>query len=132
PIEPLVIVSTTDIKGKTGPCGCQIPKGGLARLAGFADSMRIAHRRVLVVDNGGYFGEDDAHRPQSTFLMDGLKLIDVTAVGVAERDLHFGLAYLKGQSSRSGIKLVCANLNDKRTHKPASSTSTLDAIDGLP
>ncbi len=129
--EPLVILSTTDIKGKTGPCGCHIPKGGLARLAGFADSMRIAHRRLVLVDNGGYFGEDDAHRAQSAFWMDGFKLLSVSAVGVGERDLRFGLAYLQSQAKRTGIPIVCANLNERKTHKAVFPASTVQNVDGV-
>ena len=42
--DKLVILSTTDVKGKTSPCGCHIPKGGLYRRASLADSITGAVR----------------------------------------------------------------------------------------
>src|SRR4026207_347633 len=51
--DKLVILSTTDVKGKTSPCGCHIPKGGLARLASVADSLRSLYPDVLLLDAGG-------------------------------------------------------------------------------
>src|ERR1044072_41798 len=53
--DKLVLLSTTDVKGKTGPCGCHVPKGGLARRAGFADSIRAQFGQVALVDAGGCF-----------------------------------------------------------------------------
>src|SRR5438093_12410529 len=41
--DKLVILSTTDVKGTTSPCGCHIPKGGLSRRAGLADSIRAQY-----------------------------------------------------------------------------------------
>jgi len=32
--DKLIILSTTDMKGKTLPCGCHVPKGGIARFYG--------------------------------------------------------------------------------------------------
>src|SRR5262245_65137279 len=87
--DKLVILSTTDVKGKVGPCGCKVPKGGLARQASFADSIKAEYSHVLVVDNGGFFPEEDAQRPHATFLMDAMKMLGVSAVGFGERDLRF-------------------------------------------
>ena len=60
--DSLVVLSTTDVIGKTSPCGCHTPKGGLARQATFADSMRSRYANVLLVDNGNFFPEDELHR----------------------------------------------------------------------
>ena len=51
--DKLIILSTTDVKGKTSPCGCSTPKGGLSRRATFTDSMRADYGRIVVVDAGG-------------------------------------------------------------------------------
>jgi 2',3'-cyclic-nucleotide 2'-phosphodiesterase (5'-nucleotidase family) len=115
--EQLVILSTTDVKGKTGPCGCHVPKGGLSRQASFADSMRSQHANVMWVDNGGYFPEDSAHIAYAGFLMDEMKRLGLDAVGLSERDLHFGVSYLKAQVQRSGLPVVCANLVERSTQK---------------
>jgi hypothetical protein len=69
----------------------------------------------MVVDNGGFFPDDSLHIDFSWFLMDGMKLLGVDAVGLGDRDLKFGLAYLKSQVKRTQLPMVCANLVDKRT-----------------
>ena len=81
--------------------------------------MRKEYGQVVVVDNGGFFPEDDSHRDVAWFMMDAMKVLGTDAVGVGERDLRFGLAYLRLQTKRTGLPLVCANLMDKKTHKPA-------------
>jgi 2',3'-cyclic-nucleotide 2'-phosphodiesterase (5'-nucleotidase family) len=53
--DKLIILSTTDMKGKTLPCGCHVPKGGIARQVGFADSVRQLYSNVVRVDGGGFF-----------------------------------------------------------------------------
>jgi len=51
--------------------------------------------------------------------MDGFKLLGYDAVGLADRDLRFGLAYLRSQIKRTQLPMVCANLYDKRTKTTA-------------
>jgi len=50
--------------------------------------------------------------------MDAMKLLGTDAVGLGERDLRFGLAYLRGHVKRTGLPMVSANLHDKKTGKP--------------
>ena len=66
PLRPdkLLILSTTDVKGKTGPCGCHVPKGGLSRRAFYIDSLKSSYGQVLVVDNGGFFPRTRSIRKQ--------------------------------------------------------------------
>lgn len=73
----------------------------------------------MLVDNGGFFPDDSLHIDYSWFLMDCMKLIATDAVGLSDRDLKFGLAYLKSQVKRTQLPVVCANLIDKRTKQPA-------------
>jgi 5'-nucleotidase / UDP-sugar diphosphatase len=121
--DPLVILSTTDMKGKTLPCGCHVPKGGIARQVGFADSIRALYANVVRVDDGGYFSEDDGREEAAWFLMDELKKMDAVAVGVGERDLRYGLAALRVNAQRSGVPLVCSNLVLASTKRPVFATS---------
>jgi nitrate/TMAO reductase-like tetraheme cytochrome c subunit len=53
--------------------------------------------------------------------MDAMKLLGTDAVGVGDRDLRYGIAFLKSQAKRSALPLVCANLLDKRTQAPVFS-----------
>jgi 2',3'-cyclic-nucleotide 2'-phosphodiesterase (5'-nucleotidase family) len=133
PLQPdkLVILSTTDAKGKTGPCGCQVPKGGFARRAGYTDSLRAEFGQVLVVDAGGFFPETDAERDHAAFQIEGMKRAGVEVAGVGERDLRFGLAFLRGQARTQGLELVAANLVERRSGRPAFAPWTLRKVGGV-
>ena len=51
--------------------------------------------------------------------MDGMKLLGTDAVGLADRDLRFGISFLKAQIKRTQLPMVCANLIDKKTRTTA-------------
>ena len=57
-----------------------------------------------------------------------MKLLGTDAVGVGERDLKYGLAWLKGQQKRTGLNLVSANLLDKKTGKPVFAPYTIKKV----
>jgi len=126
--DKLVILSTTDVKGKIAPCGCSIPKGGLARQASFADSVRSEFGNVVVVDNGGFFPDDTLHREFAPFLMAQMKLLGVSVTGLGDRDLRFGAAYLKAEQKRSGLPMVSANLIDRRTKQTLVAPSLVKQV----
>src|ERR1041385_6414145 len=67
--DHLIVLSTTDLKGKTGPCGCHVPKGGFSRQANYADSLRSSYGLVVWVDAGGYYPEEDTRREAVPFMM---------------------------------------------------------------
>jgi hypothetical protein len=81
------------------------------------DSIKASYSNVLLVDAGGFFPEDDIHRDVSWFLMDAMKVLNTDAVGLGEKELRFGEAYLKAQVKRTQLPIVCANLYDKKTGK---------------
>ena len=95
------------------------------------DSIKTQYGNVLLVDNGGFFPEDDIHQPVSWFLMDAMKLLGTDAVGLGDRDLRFGLAWLRGQIKRTGLSMVCANLYDKSTKKPAIQPYVIKTVNGI-
>jgi len=127
---PLVVLSTTDVKGKTGPCGCHTPKGGLARLASFADSTRLQYANVLLVDNGGFFPEPDDYQDVAAFMLESHAILRTDAIGVTERELHFGRAFLLVNAKRTGVPLVCANLKDKATGRTLVSPWVVRKVGG--
>jgi len=67
------------------------------------------------VDAGGFFPEDDVHKDASWFLMDAMKVLGTDAVGLGEKELRFGAAYLKAQVKRTQLPMVNANLFDKKS-----------------
>ncbi len=115
----LVILSLTDVKGKTSPCGCHTPKGGLSRQASFADSVRAENPRVLWVDNGGFFPETSDREDVARFLMDMMTRVGIQVANVGERDLSYGRSFLAVNARAAGLPLVSANLLDHATRKPA-------------
>lgn len=128
---PLRVIALADLKGKTSPCGCSTPKGGLARIASFVDSVRATPGPVLVVDAGGAF-PDVAGRPDlPPFLYGALANLGVDAVGVAPRDLQFGVAYLLAEARRARLPLVCSNLVLRATGKPLGAASLLIERNGV-
>ncbi|HYM81781.1 MAG TPA: multiheme c-type cytochrome [Candidatus Limnocylindria bacterium] len=84
--------------------------------------MRAGYGQVLVVDNGGYFPEQDTHRDVAWFVMDAMKVLGTDAVGLSEKDLRFGLAFITQQQKRTQLPIVSANLfrrDSKKTVFPA-------------
>lgn len=118
--DRLVVLSTTDVKGKTSPCGCHVPKGGFARRAAFADSIRSAYDHVLLVDNGGWFPEsaDSLYRDVAEFQAGELVRQRADAVGIGERELAFGPGFLRDLVARTGVRAVCANLFEPGGRRP--------------
>jgi hypothetical protein len=71
----------------------------------------------VLIDNGGFFPEADTHRDVAWFLMDAMKVLGTDAVGIGERDLRFGVAFLREQLKRTSLPMTSANLFDSRTNK---------------
>jgi len=131
PPDTLVVLSTTDLKGKTSPCGCHIPKGGFARIAAFLDSARAVRRATLYLDAGGFFPEQDGRTDLAEFMTRSLAQLGVGAIGVGPRDLRHGIAFLKDLVQRTGAPVTCANLADKRTRLPVFTSGRLLDVAGV-
>jgi 2',3'-cyclic-nucleotide 2'-phosphodiesterase (5'-nucleotidase family) len=129
--DTLVVLSTTDLKGKTSPCGCHIPKGGFARIASFVDSTRAAKRATLYLDAGGEFPEQDGRTDLAEFMVRSLVQLGVGAIGVGPRDLRHGVAYLRDLVRRTGAPVTCANLADKRTRLPLFPSGRVIDVAGV-
>jgi len=125
------VLSTTDLKGKTSPCGCHIPKGGFARIAAFLDSARAVRRATLYLDAGGFFPEQDGRTDLAEFMTRSLAQLGVGAIGVGPRDLRHGIAFLKDLVQRTGAPVTCANLADKRTRLPVFTSGRLLDVAGV-
>jgi hypothetical protein len=92
------------------------------------DSLKSVYGQVALVDNGGFFPETDAQQDLAWFLMDAMKLLGTDAVGLGERDLRFGVAYLRSQLKRTQLPMVCSNLLDKRSRKTLVSPYVIKKI----
>ena len=56
---------------------------------------------MILVDDGGYFPDAPNQQDVAWFMMDAMKLLGTDAVGVGERDLKYGLAWLKSQNPKT-------------------------------
>lgn len=117
PADRLVLVSTSDVKGKTVPCGCSTPKGGLSRRAGLADSLRRSTPNVLIVDSGGFFPDSKTERDDAPFMTAAMLELPVAAAGLGDRELLFGRSFLLATLADSPVPVVCANLWDRAPRK---------------
>jgi 2',3'-cyclic-nucleotide 2'-phosphodiesterase (5'-nucleotidase family) len=95
------------------------------------DSIKTSYGQVVLVDGGGFFPEDDLHQDVSWFLMDAMKVLGTDAVGMSERELRFGLAYLKAQLKRTQLPVVCANLYEKKPAKLLLAPYVLKQVGGV-
>jgi len=87
--------------------------------------------QVLLVDAGGFFPEEDSRKDAAWFLMDAMKTLNTDAVGVGERDLRFGRAFLEKYAKKSGLPVTCANLMDPKSHKPIFSPYVVKRVGGV-
>ena len=117
PADRLVLVSTSDVKGKTVPCGCSTPKGGLPRRAGLADSLRRTTPNVLIVDSGGFFPDTKGERDDAPFMAAAMVELPVAAAGLGDRELLFGRGFLLATLESAPVPVVCANLWDRSPHQ---------------
>ncbi len=129
--KALIVAGTADLKGKTSPCGCHVPKGGFARMASFLDSTRAVGVPLLFVDAGGAFPEMGGRTDLAEFMLRSLVELRVDAVGVAPRDLRHGIAFLRDLSRRAKVPVVCANLVDRARHVPVFSPSRIIEAGGV-
>ncbi len=79
----------------------------------------MQYGQVVLVDNGGFFPEQDKYEDVAWFLMDAMRVLGTDAVGVGDRDLRFGLAFLRSRAKSDRLPVTCANLMEKKTRKPA-------------
>lgn len=129
--DKLLVLSTTDVKGKTGPCGCHVPKGGMSRRASFVDSLRLSYGQLVLVDNGGFFPDENERKAAPAFMLDVMKTMGTDAVNIGERDLRFGREFLAEKLTRSGIPAVSANLVDKASQKPLFNPYIVKKVGGV-
>ena len=114
----LLVVTTNDVSGKTSPCGCHTPKGGLARRAAFMDSVRAVRKHVVALDAGGFFPVTEDEREAAPYMLAAMAKLGTQVAGVGANELKFGYAFLRENARSAGVPLVCANLVQFGTGQP--------------
>src|SRR5262245_39759776 len=82
----------------------------------------------MLVDNGGVFPESDNRQGVAWFIMDAMRTINTVAVGCSEKELRWGVSFLKTQVTRSKLPLVCANLMEVATRKPVFKPYVIEKV----
>lgn len=129
--DHVTVISVSDLKGKTSPCGCSIPKGGFGRMASFVDSVRARGGPLLLVDAGGSFPDVPGRSDLPPFVLSAYSRLGLDAMGVAPRDLQFGLAFLRAETRAANTPITCANLYERGTGRTAFPASRLIERDGV-
>ncbi len=127
----LLLLGTTDLKGRTSPCGCHTPKGGFARSAMVLDSLRSAGAAFLYVDAGGAFPDQDGRADLAEFMFRSLRDLDPGAVGVGPRDLRHGVQFLQQLVRETKLPVLCANLVDRTSGKRLFPATRLVTVRGV-
>ena len=81
----------------------------------------MSYGQVLLVDGGGFFPELDTYQDVSWFQMDAMKMIGTDVAGVGDKELKWGISWLRETAKSKKLPLVCANLLDKKTKQPVLS-----------
>ncbi|MEQ1833694.1 MAG: multiheme c-type cytochrome [Candidatus Eisenbacteria bacterium] len=106
----LLIVTSNDVSGKTSPCGCHTPKGGLARRAAFLDSVRGKRPNVLVLDAGNFFPATDDEAESGPYMLAEMARLGTQAAGVGVNELRFGYSFTREHAASAGVPLVSSNV----------------------
>lgn len=78
--------------------------------------MREVYSDVLLVDVGDLFGNrmPTQEKKRTTTVVDAMRMMGYDVVAIGERELNFGLDYLKETVDRGRFDAVCANLMNKK------------------
>lgn len=110
---PFKLIVSGDTHGWIMPCGCTANQsGGLLRRANYINKQRDEHP-VLVADVGGA-ADGTAPYQEAKFraVLDGERLMGVTAHNLGTAELAFGIETLHAIEHDSGIPFVSANVTD--------------------
>jgi 2',3'-cyclic-nucleotide 2'-phosphodiesterase (5'-nucleotidase family) len=110
-------------RGLLGPCPCDIPMGGLARMASLQDSLDT---ETISIGAGNHFfsgmpqpGEDQIAAQQRAHVQaEILSMLNYEVMNVGEFDLSYGLRFLQSLEERYGSPFISANLMDKEGNHP--------------
>ena len=116
-----VILSTASVNGETITCGCQKKElGGIARRATFIKTQRAKSPATIVVDAGDFGATMDPEPWMRTeFQYDMMAKMGYDVVTPGPNEMMFGADKLRSLTARAPqIKVVSANIVDKKTQKP--------------
>jgi 2',3'-cyclic-nucleotide 2'-phosphodiesterase (5'-nucleotidase family) len=108
---PARIFFSANIDGELDVCGCQIPRGGLARRAGVFQQERWDSLPVLTVDAGSFSpaGQSVVDSVKARAAAEIFRRIGYDGIALSGRELAFGLQ-LWQNLARDSVPILAANL----------------------
>jgi len=87
----------------------------------------------VVVDVGDFFGNriPAPEKRRTTAVIDAMRMIKTDVVAIGERELNYGLDYLRDSIDRGRFEAVCANLMSKRDSSLVFQPYVVKAIGGV-
>lgn len=126
----VVLVLTGQQHGYALPCGCSEPQyGGLDRRYNFLQSL-VKERgwRLVAVDVGDIAQESGPQRElKYKYLMEALKRLNYSAVGVGEHEMRMPLLVAGGQFALNNAspRLLAANLLNRQANFPRDDKNSM-------
>ncbi len=132
PTGILQIFFTGNMAGNFEPCGCKIPKGGVARRATFMEKQRIEGARELRIDVGNFTDlKADIGGITTDCIAHSFKLLDYHVVGVSRRELSFDIAQMQRLENEYNLPLVSANVLHPITGNPMFEPYRIINLSGM-
>ncbi len=92
--------------------------GGLARRAALYNEIRAQKENVFLLDAGNLFGNrNELEKKQTEFLVRETDALGYEIFGVGERDLNYGLDFLRDVEKQYGFVFTNANLRNGDTNE---------------
>jgi 2',3'-cyclic-nucleotide 2'-phosphodiesterase (5'-nucleotidase family) len=128
----LQIFYTGNIAGNFEPCGCKIPKGGVARRVTFMEKQRIEGARELRIDVGNFTDlQADVGSITTDCIAHSFQMLDYHAVGVSRRELSFDITQLQRLAKDYQLPIVSANVLHPITGNPMFEPYRIINLSGM-
>ncbi len=128
----LQIFFTGNLAGNFEPCGCKIPKGGVARRVTFMEKQRIEGARELRIDVGNFTDlKSNIGGITTECIAHSFVLLDYHVVGVSRRELSFDITQLQRLANEYQIPLVSANVLHPITGNPMFEPYRIINLSGM-
>lgn len=119
-LRPIRVHFSANMEGEIEPCGCHVPKGGLARRAGYLAGVRVDSVMNLTIDAGNFSpaGRLKADSIKVTALTDFFRDVGYDAIALSSRETSFGFEFWREQADHH-LPVLAANVfTDPKAKKP--------------
>jgi len=117
--KAFVIYYTSDQKAYLEDCGCRSRlQGGMAKKKTLLDEWIKQNKDFILLDGGGFVSyPNEQGKLKTEYFLKGLSILNYDAVNVSQRDLQYGLDFIKEMMEKYKINFVSANIINKKDNK---------------